>query len=140
VLEHAEDTGFLVGHVGRDGDVGEVTNGIHAVGVFEIRKFIDTGATPGGPEIDECHFARGVGAEGFEIGGGNERNIDRLGIEFAEGRHAVGLFFSPFRGAAEDAGVRDGWVFVGEKRVDGIAGIIGFDQFGAITVVDAAFV
>jgi hypothetical protein len=140
MLEHAEDARLFIGHVGSDGDVGEVADRIHSKGVFEIGKFIDAGAAPGGPEIDESQFAGGVGPEGFEVVGGSQRDIDSLGIELAESGDALGLLFSPFRGTAEDARVCCRRIFVGEKRLDNVAGVLGFDEFTAIAVVHAAFV
>ena len=49
-------------------------------------------------------------------------------------------FLSPFRGTAEDARVCCRRIFVGEKRLDNVAGVLGFDEFTAIAVVHAAFV
>lgn len=75
-----------------------------------------------------------------EVGGGSERNVDGLRIEFAKGFDAGDLLLGPFRGTAEDTGVSDGRIFVGEEGVDGVADVTGFDKLGAVVVVDSALV
>ena len=65
MLEHAEDAFAFVGLIGGDEDVVDVADAVHAERFFEFGEFVDAGAAPGGPEIDERVFLGWVGTEGF---------------------------------------------------------------------------
>jgi hypothetical protein len=71
-------------------------------------------------------------AEARETSTGRESSLRRAST--------LATVLGPFRGTAEDAGVSDGRIFVGEDGVDGVAGVTGFDELGAVVVVDSALV
>ena len=63
MFEHAENAIALVGLIGGDEDIVNVADTVHAEGFFEFGEFVDTGAAPSRPEIDEGVFLRGIGAK-----------------------------------------------------------------------------
>jgi hypothetical protein len=140
MAEHAEDAVAFIGLIDGHGDVIDVANTVHAESFFEVGELVDTGAAPGGPEIDKCVLLEGIGAKSLEAVRGDGRDFDGLRIEFADDGDAINGFLGPLGGTAERAGVGDGRIFVGQEGVDGVAGVLRFDLFNAVGVVEAAFV